>query len=137
MYDVIVIGSGFGGAITGCRLAEKGLKVLILERGQWWDKNNYPRKPGTPGSGTTAIPEKNAWLAGYAPLSSYGGRPGRGVGGGSLIYASISCEAPQNAFDQGWPQAITYNELKPYYDRVAKFMNVQKVPANQWNPRMK
>ena len=37
----------------------------------------------------------------------------------------------------GWPAAITYDTLVPYYERVAKFMNVQKVPANQWNPRMK
>jgi hypothetical protein len=37
----------------------------------------------------------------------------------------------------GWPAEITYDELKPYYDRVAKFMNVQPVPANQWTNRMK
>ena len=42
-FDVIVIGSGFGGAITGCRLAEKGYKVLILERGRRWTKETYPR----------------------------------------------------------------------------------------------
>jgi cholesterol oxidase len=44
-FDVIVIGSGYGGAIAGCRLAEGGYKVLILERGRRWDKSNYPRKP--------------------------------------------------------------------------------------------
>ena len=42
-FDVIVIGSGFGGAISACRLAEAGYKVLILERGRRWDKTNYPR----------------------------------------------------------------------------------------------
>ncbi|HEX4947220.1 MAG TPA: FAD-dependent oxidoreductase, partial [Blastocatellia bacterium] len=41
-FDVIVIGSGFGGAISACRLAEAGYKVLILERGRRWDKNTYP-----------------------------------------------------------------------------------------------
>jgi cholesterol oxidase len=39
-FDVIVIGSGFGDAITGCRLAESGYKVLMLERGRRWDKTN-------------------------------------------------------------------------------------------------
>jgi cholesterol oxidase len=42
-FDVIVIGSGFGGAITGCRLAEKNKEVLILERGKEWNENTYPR----------------------------------------------------------------------------------------------
>ena len=44
-FDAIVIGSGFGGAITGCRLAEAGYRVLILERGQRWDDTNFPRQP--------------------------------------------------------------------------------------------
>ena len=137
MYDVIVIGSGFGGAITGCRLAEKGLKVLILERGQWWDKNTYPRKPGDAWIWDNSNPEKmHGWLD-MRRFPHMAVAQGAGVGGGSLIYANISCNAPQNAFDQGWPAAITYNALLPYYDRVAKFMNVQKVPLNQWNPRMK
>ena len=137
MYDVIVIGSGFGGAITGCRLAEKGLKVLILERGQWWDKNTYPRKPGDAWIWNSSSPEKmHGWLD-MRRFPHMAVAQGAGVGGGSLIYASISCNAPKNAFDQGWPAAITYDVLLPYYDRVAKFMNVQKVPANQWNPRMK
>jgi cholesterol oxidase len=42
-YDVIVIGSGFGGAITACRLAEKKKRVLVLERGKKWTKDTYPR----------------------------------------------------------------------------------------------
>ncbi|HET8947316.1 MAG TPA: GMC family oxidoreductase N-terminal domain-containing protein, partial [Candidatus Polarisedimenticolia bacterium] len=62
---------------------------------------------------------------------------GAGVGGGSLIYANISCEAPPEVFQTGWPKEITYQVLKPYYDRVARFMNVQMVPQNQWNPRMR
>ncbi|HET8947315.1 MAG TPA: FAD-dependent oxidoreductase [Candidatus Polarisedimenticolia bacterium] len=42
-FDAIVIGSGFGGAITACRLAEGGARVLVLERGRRWDKTTYPR----------------------------------------------------------------------------------------------
>ena len=61
-FDVIVIGSGFGGAITACRLAEAGYKVLILERGRRWDKTNYPRKPEDPWTWSDTHPERqNGW----------------------------------------------------------------------------
>ena len=43
-FDVVVIGSGFGGAISACRLAEAGYKVLILERGRHWEVEDCPRR---------------------------------------------------------------------------------------------
>jgi len=135
-FDVIVIGSGFGGAITGCRLAEAGSKVLILERGRRWDKKDYPRRPEDPWIWKNQCPEKeNGWLELHV-FSQMAVAQGAGVGGGSLIYANISCEAPKSVFTQGWPKEITYDELKPYYDAVAKFMNVQQVPDNQWTRKM-
>ena len=136
-FDVIVIGSGFGGAITGCRLAEAGYKVLILERGRRWDKTSYPRKPGDRWVWNGDRPEKeNGWIELHT-FEHMAVAQGAAVGGGSLIYANISCEAPVACFQQGWPQEITYAELKPYYDSVAKFMNVQQVPDNQWTERMR
>ncbi|MGH7751168.1 MAG: GMC family oxidoreductase, partial [Candidatus Dormibacteria bacterium] len=60
-----------------------------------------------------------------------------GVGGGSLIYANISIEAEQRAFANGWPAEITYQELKPYYERVGKMLNVQTLPGNQLTERYK
>ena len=41
-FDSIVIGSGFGGAVMACRLAEKGARVLVLERGRRWKPEDYP-----------------------------------------------------------------------------------------------
>ena len=136
-FDAIVIGSGFGGAITACRLAEANYKVLILERGRRWDKTNYPRQPEDQWLWNNEHPEREqGWLDFHAfPHMSVA--TGAAVGGGSLIYANISCEAPASAFAAGWPAEVTYPELKPYYDTVAKFMNVQPVPANQWTNRMK
>ncbi|MBS1815041.1 MAG: GMC family oxidoreductase [Acidobacteria bacterium] len=136
-YDVVVIGSGFGGAITGCRLAEAGYKVLILERGRRWDKTNYPRQPQDNWIWDSNCPEKkNGWMEIHA-FRHMAVAQGSAVGGGSLIYANISCEAPQDTFNKGWPAEITYAELKPHYDTVAAFMNVQKVPVNQWPIRTK
>lgn len=136
-FDVIVIGSGFGGAITACRLAEKGYKVLILERGRRWSKKTYPRGLDDAWSWNHLQPEcENGWID-LRVFSGMAVAQGAGVGGGSLIYANISCEAPARTFQRGWPKEVTYDELKPHYDAVAKFMNVQRIPPNQWTERMK
>jgi cholesterol oxidase len=136
-FDAIVIGSGFGGAITGCRLAEAGYRVLILERGQRWDNTNFPRQPEDMWLWNHDHPEReHGWLD-LRQFPNMAVAQGAGVGGGSLIYANISCEARPAAFNAGWPPEVTYQELKPYYDKVAQFMNVQPVPDNQWTARMK
>jgi cholesterol oxidase len=130
-FDVVVIGSGFGGAITACRLAERGYKVLILERGRRWDKTNFPRAPHDPWRWDHRRPEVcNGWLD-LRCFNRMTVAQGAAVGGGSLIYANISCEAPPETFKLGWPPEITYSDLKPHYDEVARFMNVQEVPDNQ------
>jgi cholesterol oxidase len=134
-FDVIVIGSGFGGAISGCRLAEAGYKVLILERGRRWDKSSYPREPLDPWIWSNEHPElENGWLD-LRVFPHMAVAQGAAVGGGSLIYASVSVKAPDTVFESGWPAEITASELAPHYDRVARFMNVQRMPDNQWNPR--
>ncbi len=136
-FDAIVIGSGFGGAISAARLAEAGYKLLILERGRRWDKTNYPRKPEDPWLWNSEHPEsEQGWLE-FHTFPHMSVATGAAVGGGSLIYANISCEAPPSAFQAGWPQEVTYDELKPYYDTVAQFMNVKPVPSNQWTNRMR
>jgi len=130
-FDVIVIGSGFGGAISACRLAEAGYKVLILERGRRWDKTNYPRQPQDQWLWNCEHPEQEQGWLDFRAFPHMSIAQGAAVGGGSLIYANISCEAPQAVFQAGWPKEISYAELKPYYDSVAP------VPANQWTNRMK
>jgi choline dehydrogenase-like flavoprotein len=42
-FDCIVAGSGFGGAVTACRLAEAGRRVLVLERGRVYPPGSFPR----------------------------------------------------------------------------------------------
>jgi len=130
-FDVIVVGSGFGGAVMAARLAEKGAKVLVLERGRRWEVSKYPRQPEDPWIFDHDKPQhRNGWidLRFFPDMAVV---QGAGVGGGSLIYANVSIEAKPEVFEHGWPEAISYAELKPHYDTVAKMLNVQQIPDNQ------
>jgi len=141
-FDVIVVGSGFGGAITACRLAQSGAKVLILERGRRWDNKSAP--------GVTKYPEDllDPWiwdqehpelLNGWTDLSMFKGMSvvvGAGVGGGSLIYANVSIIPPDDVFKDPWPAEITRNVLRPYFQLAGDVLDVQYLPANQENPRV-
>lgn len=133
--DVIVIGSGFGGSVAACRLAEKGHKVIVLERGRRWTKDTYPSVKQDGWFWSETKPELfNGWIdiGVYKDMSV---ARGAGVGGGSLIYANVSIEAKPDVFESGWPREISYAGLKPYYDRVGAMLDVQKLPENQYTDR--
>ena len=92
-FDAIVIGSGFGGAITACRLAEKGMKVLVLERGRRWAARDYPRKAGDAWLFNHRAPAQlNGWLD-LRFFKNIAVSQAAGVGGGSLAYSSVALEA--------------------------------------------
>ena len=140
-FDAIVIGSGFGGAITACRAAEKGMKVLVLERGRRWAPQEYPRKTGDPWLFSDHEPaRKNGWLD-LRFFKNMTVAQAAGVGGGSLAYSSVALEAHPSLFTRGvtngWPAEITFDELKPCYDRVAQMMDLQEVPDGQLTQRFK
>ena len=136
-FDVIVIGSGFGGAVSACRLAEAGMKVLVLERGRRWSPADYPRDLDDAWIWDQDEPEKqNGWID-LRIMDDMWVVQGAAVGGGSLIYANVSIEAKPEAFKAGWPNEINYAELKPWYDKVAGMLNVQTLPDNQLTERFK
>ncbi len=136
-FDVVVIGSGFGGAIVGCRLAEANYKVLVLERGRRWEVKDYPRELGDPWVWSHENPEmENGWVD-LRVFPNMTVVQGAGVGGGSLIYANIQVEPTPDLFGQGWPPEITYGQLKPYYNEVGRMLRARTVPANQWSERTK
>jgi cholesterol oxidase len=136
-FDAIVVGSGFGGSIAACRLAEKGAKVLVLERGRRWTPDAYPRKPGDPWTYDVRRPQKrNGWLD-LRFFRKMIVAQAAGVGGGSLAYSSVAVEAHPSCFERGWPPEITYAGLKPHYDTVARVMNLQTIPDGQLTERLK
>ncbi|HWU23028.1 MAG TPA: FAD-dependent oxidoreductase, partial [Nocardioides sp.] len=103
-YDVVVIGSGFGGSVTALRLTEKGYRVLVLEAGRRfadeefaktsWDVRKFLYAPRLGCFGIQRI----RLLRDVVVLA------GAGVGGGSLVYANTLYEPKSDAFytDPQW-----------------------------------
>ncbi|RZT36615.1 GMC oxidoreductase [Cupriavidus agavae] len=134
-YDVIVIGSGFGGAVAACRLALAGRRVLVLERGRAWSPDTYPRDDHDPWLWSQKRPTRfNGW-ADIRAFDDVWVIAGAGVGGGSLIYANVSVEAPAGTFAQGWPPGITRDSLQQHYDTVGQMLDVAPVPEDQLSER--
>ena len=89
----------------------------------------------TPGSSATTEPARhNGWLD-MRFFKRMTVAQAAGVGGGSLTYSSVAVEANPDVFTTGWPAEITYAELKPYYDTVAREMDLQVIPDGQLTPR--
>lgn len=134
-FDVVVIGSGFGGAVTACRLAQSGAKVLVLERGRRWSPENFPRALTDPWLFSHRCPHKfNGWL----DLRIYPKMMillGAAVGGGSLSYAGVLVQADPENFMTGWPPEITGATLAPYYAKAQGMLKAQFVPKGQETPR--
>jgi cholesterol oxidase len=127
-YDAIVVGSGFGGGIAACRLAEAGQRVVVLERGRRFAPEDFP---ATPAQAPSAL-----WHPTLNPHGLFDLRLMRdlsvvtaaGVGGGSLVYANVQLRAPADVFASGWPEAIDRDALDPYYDRTEEALLPTQTP---------
>lgn len=129
-YDVLIIGSGFGGSVSALRLTEKGYKVGVLEAGARFEDSDFP---------DTSWDFKK-YL--YAPEAGCYGiqridmvkdcliMAGAGVGGGSLVYANTLYE-PLDQFyrDRSWAHITDWKEeLAPYYDQAKRMLGVVENP---------
>ena len=121
--DILVIGSGFGGAITAYHLAAGGAKVVVLERGPWVPSDEFDHGFEL-GTSSTRIFD---FTAGDG-MSVLGGNC---VGGGSVVYFATMPRAPGFVFErQGsigrrmWPSAINRDTLDPWYDRVTEALPI-------------
>ena len=129
-YDYIIIGSGFGGSVSALRLAEKGYKVLVIEKGKWYEAKDFPKSNWN----------LKKWL--WFPKLKWHGImkmsffrhitiiSGVGVGGGSLVYAN-TLPIPKKAFYEtgSWKNLADWeNELKPHYQTALKMLGATKNP---------
>jgi cholesterol oxidase len=129
-FDVVVIGSGFGGSVAALRLTEKGYKVAVLEAGRRFADKDFP---------------KTSWrLSKFLYLPRFGLRgiqrihvlpdvlvlAGAGVGGGSLVYANTLYKPPASYFaDKQWNQITDWDsELSPWYDQASRMLGVTSNP---------
>ncbi len=130
-YDVLVVGSGFGGSVTALRLTEKGYRVGVLEAGARFDESTYPRTSWdlrrflfAPRLGCFGI-QRIDMLSDCLILS------GAGVGGGSLVYANTLYEPPEAFYrDKEWSHITDWrDELAPYFDQAARMLGVTTNPT--------
>ncbi|WP_328640449.1 GMC family oxidoreductase [Streptomyces canus] len=130
-YDVIVVGSGFGGSVTALRLTEKGYRVGVLEAGRRFTRETLPRNSWdlknylwAPKLGMFGI--QRIHLLGNVMVLA-----GAGVGGGSLNYANTLYVPPKPFFEDPQWRDITdwQEELKPYYDQARRMLGVRLNPT--------
>ncbi|WP_028923173.1 GMC oxidoreductase [Pseudonocardia acaciae] len=129
-YDVLIIGSGFGGSVSALRLTEKGYRVGVLEAGRRFDADGYPK--------TSWDVRRFLW----APkLGCYGIQrihllkdvvilAAAGVGGGSLVYANTLYEPLAPFYDDPqWSHITDWRaELAPHYHRAEHMLGVVTNP---------
>ena len=119
--DVIVIGSGFGGAVAAARLTQAGFSVVVLERGRRWKLGEFPRRPDLDDGW---LWEVDQGLYDIRWLERMGSVQAAGWGGGSLAYANVFARPFEGALDERWPARLRREELDPYYDLAAYMMGV-------------
>jgi len=129
-FDYIVIGSGFGGSVSAMRLAEKGYRVLVLERGKRYRDRDFAR--------SNWMAWKYLWapalrLFGILQITILNGVTilhGAGVGGGSLGYANV-LEVPSDRLfgNPSWKHLADWKSiLAPHYETARRMLGVTRNP---------
>ncbi|NCA07749.1 MAG: GMC family oxidoreductase [Micrococcales bacterium] len=129
-FDVVIIGSGFGGSIAALRLTEKGYNVLVIEAGARFKDDDFAKTSWNlkkflffPKLGLKGI-QRIDLLRNVMVMS------GAGVGGGSLVYANTLYRPPTSFYKTGtWSEMCDWEkELAPYYSQAERMLGVETNP---------
>ena len=137
-WDYVIVGSGFGGSVSALRLAERGYRVLVLERGRRFGAEDFPKTNW----------DLRRWL--WLPRLNLRGLfkmtflphvtvlSGVGVGGGSLVYAN-TLPIPKPAFFRApsWGGLADWEqELAPHYRTARRMLGAEEVPGSTYPDRV-
>lgn len=148
--QAIVIGSGFGAAVTALRLAEAGIANTVLERGSRWPNDPWreiftgddlPDGRGfwhrTSFTGVTKVPMSFGSFGGVLDVTEYPGIDvwrAAAVGGGSVIFSGAMVAPERKLFDHVFGGVVDYGELEAvYYPRVREMLRLDPMPADIYN----
>lgn len=142
-FDILIIGSGYGGSICAARLAmakRSDVRLAVLERGREWIPGTYPDTffKGSRESRFTLLGPKKNELANPVGLvnviqnDEVNILSGNGLGGSSLINANVAIRPDVECFQQlDWPAALRDRTvLDPYYDRASYELGVEVEPVD-------
>jgi choline dehydrogenase-like flavoprotein len=130
--DVVVVGSGAGGAVVAKELAERGLSVIVLEEGGYFTKDDFT---GPPLRRFQKI-ERNA-----GTTQTFSTRPiplpiGKAVGGTTVINSGTCWRTPDKVLNE-WTskygvEGVDPETMRPFFERVEWIVNMRPVPRELW-----
>jgi cholesterol oxidase len=137
-YDVVVIGSGYGGSITAARLSEKNYSVCVLEKGKEYRKGDFPNSfrefVSSVNVNVAPILRNHLGLFDFRHFKDLDILMGSGLGGGSLINAGVMEKpSPEVMQSEEWPKEIRENleELEKFYELSIKTLEADIYPNNR------